>query len=106
VHNPETLHIKTLSGDWCDKDLVMLHACFQLLTDFVEQEKAKDIVDWTHNEETKSAGNEIDELYRWWKQRVLMETDDSIDPIWTEGVYENDNDMLTRLIKIRKFLWT
>lgn len=84
----------------------MLHACFQLLTDFVEQEKAEDIVDWTHNEETKNAENEIDELYHWWKQRVLKETDDEIDPIWTEGVYEEDNKMLIRLINIRKFLWT
>lgn len=33
-----TLTIKTLTGEWCDKDIVMLHACFQLLTDCIESE--------------------------------------------------------------------
>lgn len=28
------LHICSLSPDWCDKDHVMLHACFQLLCDW------------------------------------------------------------------------
>jgi len=32
-----TLKIETLNEQWRDKDSVMLHACFQLLKDAVEQ---------------------------------------------------------------------
>ncbi len=32
------LSIQSLNQDWCDKDVVMLHACFQLLKDCVEKE--------------------------------------------------------------------
>lgn len=34
------IRIKTMGSTWHDKDYVMLHAMFQLLTDFVEKEKA------------------------------------------------------------------
>jgi hypothetical protein len=34
---------------WCDKDRIMLHAVFQLLVDFVEQEKPDQIVDYDKN---------------------------------------------------------
>jgi len=42
----KVLKIHTLEKGWCDKDYVMLHAMFQLLVDFVEQEKPDQIVDW------------------------------------------------------------
>lgn len=32
------LKIKTLRGGWHDRDQIMLHACFQILVDFVEKE--------------------------------------------------------------------
>ena len=32
------LKIDTLNGGWRDKDSVMLHACFQLLSDCIEKE--------------------------------------------------------------------
>ena len=106
MRNPQKLAIKTIDGDWCDKDLVMLHACFQLLTDFVEEEISQDIVNWEHNEEIKNARKEIDQLYNWWKERLKNEAENIIDPIWTKGQYESDNEMLIRLIKIRQYLWT
>jgi len=43
----ELLKIQTLEKGWCDKDEVLLHAAFQLLVDFVEQEHPDKIVDWT-----------------------------------------------------------
>jgi hypothetical protein len=46
----------------------MLHAVFQLLVDFLEQEKPDQIVDWNSGPEQKHAWKEIQSLYRWWMQ--------------------------------------
>ncbi len=65
------LKIESLPNGWRDKDDVILHACFQLLKDFVEQEKEIiEQIDWKHTEETKKAKEEIDFLYNWWLGRV------------------------------------
>ncbi len=85
--------------EWCDKDMVMLHVCFQLLSDCVEEENLLDgHTDWGHTEETRKIKTEIESLYRWWNERKENDVD--------EQQYEKDNEMLIRLIKIRKHLWT
>ena len=95
------LKIESLPNGWRDKDDVILHACFQLLKDFVEQEREMiEIIDWESDEETKNAKLEIDFLYNWWMKRVDKE--DDLD----EKQYEEDNQMLIKLISIRKYLWT
>ena len=60
------LKIATLDKGWHDKDEILLHAAFQLLADFVEQEHPEKIVDWDANELHKSAWDEITGLYKWW----------------------------------------
>jgi len=71
------------------------------LKDFVEQEREMiEIIDWERDEETKNAKLEIDFLYNWWMKRVDKE--DDLD----EKQYEEDNQMLLKLIKARKYLWT
>jgi len=62
------LKIHTLDKGWCDKDSVMLHAAFQLLVDFMEQEKPDRIVDWNGDSLHKKAWKEIRFLYRWWTE--------------------------------------
>ena len=62
------LKIQSLDKGWCDKDHVMLHATFQLLVDFVEQERPDQIVDWNSNPQHKQAWKEIRSLYKWWTQ--------------------------------------
>ena len=52
---------------WCDKDHVMLHACFQLLVDFLEQEKPQKIVDYSHDRRHRETWKELQTLYRYWK---------------------------------------
>ena len=106
MHNPNTLHIETIKVDWCDKDIVLLHACFQLLTDCIEKENLNLTTDWTQDDQFSSAKLEIDELYNWWKDRSKKEIDGRLDPIWAENQYEKDDEMLIRLIRIRKYLWT
>ncbi len=60
------LVICTLKAGWHDKDEVMLHAAFQLLVDFVEQEQPDKHIDWSHDNDYQQAWKEIRALYRWW----------------------------------------
>jgi len=60
------LVIRTLEAGWHDKDEVMLHAAFQLLVDFVEQEQPGKYIDWSHDDDHRQAWKEIRALYRWW----------------------------------------
>jgi hypothetical protein len=62
------LKIHTLEKGWHDKDEVLLHATFQILVDFVEQERPAEIVDWDCNDECKHVWSEIMSLYKWWKE--------------------------------------
>ena len=60
------LKIHTLEKGWYDKDEVLLHAAFQLLIDFIEQENPNKIVDWNVDELHRKAWKEIKSLYNWW----------------------------------------
>ena len=60
------LTIHTLRSGWHDKDEVMLHAAFQLLADFMEQESPDKHIDWSHNALHRRAWKEIRDLYKWW----------------------------------------
>lgn len=64
----KVLKIHTLEKGWCDKDYIMLHAVFQLLVNFVEQEKPDQVVDWNSDLKHKHVWKEIRSLYRWWTQ--------------------------------------
>jgi hypothetical protein len=106
MKNPDTLKIQTLSGDWCDKDIVMLHACFQLLTDCIEEEKLlTGNTDWNNDLEHTNAKKEIEELYNWWTERKKLEQKEGINDL-DRSQYQKDNEMLIRLINIRQYLWT
>ena len=99
------LHITTLDTGWRDKDAVLLHACFQLLTDFLAEEALLPI-DWDQSTEHQHAKAEIEALAAWWTQRTVAEEAGAVDAIWSPGQYEADNQMLVRLIQIRQYLWT
>ena len=90
------LKIETLESGWTDKDQVMLHACFQLLSDYLTKENQA-IVDWTQNEAFEEAKREMDMLAAWWHHRVIWEKEGEVDPILTDRQYEEDNQMLIRL---------
>jgi hypothetical protein len=64
----KVLKIQTLEKGWCDKDYLLLHAVFQILIDFIEQEKPDQIIDWNSDPEHRQAWREIRSLYRWWKE--------------------------------------
>ncbi|HKZ86717.1 MAG TPA: hypothetical protein VJ793_24060 [Anaerolineae bacterium] len=61
------LKIHTLDKGWHDKDEILLHAAFQLLVDFVENEHLE-WFDWDAGESHRRAWEEIKSLYKWWKK--------------------------------------
>jgi hypothetical protein len=65
----KSLRIATLEKGWRDKDSVMLHAAFQILADFVEQERPDKIVDWDAEPRHRRAWKEIRSLYEWWTRK-------------------------------------
>lgn len=88
------IHSLPNSRHWIDRDKIMLHACFQILTDIVE----KECIDTHYNYKAhKEFVGEVRILYGWWAIRKDNESFDDD---------EKDNEMLDRLIKIRLFLWT
>ena len=70
------LKINTLRGGrWHDKDGILLHAAFQLLADFVEQEQPAKRIDWSVDTRHRRAWKEIMSLYRWWnKERTTRKS--------------------------------
>jgi hypothetical protein len=85
----DRIYISTLAPGYYDKDHQMIHACFQILTDFVEREKGiEGIEDLKKQIETESDPDckglmerqykddiEIEELYNWWKNVYLKRKD-------------------------------
>ena len=63
------LTIRTLRAGWHDKDEVILHADFQLLADFMEQESPDKHIDWSHDAVHRRAWKEIRDLYQWWTRK-------------------------------------
>ena len=122
-------HIK---GTWCDVDYKMIHACFDLLCDFVEKEQGLVVLkdQWDHYKnlkwseakqqgyENKAAVNnvmqsrrwdyeEVLDLYTWWTTEYLPKyKSGDWDPIWAPEHFEEEQDALRRLITIRQKLWT
>lgn len=98
------LNIESLHDDWCDKDEIMLHACFQLLADCIEKENLWDGgTDWGQDEEHQLAKEELGSLYEWWTLR--KHKDQSIHTL-SSAQYDLDNEMLIKLISLRRWLWT
>ncbi len=82
------------STNWVDRDFIMLHACFQILQDCVDEEKVDEHCDY---ESHKDFVDECKILYNWW---IVRKNDLSFD---NDG---EDDEMLMRLMKIRTGLWT
>jgi len=96
---------------WIECDQAILYACFKILSNFVEKEMkyncyyvpaTEHCPEWDQRETEK----EIRALYQWWTEERPKELE-------TERYYgageagdAKDNEMLERLLKIRKNLWS
>lgn len=77
------------SVKWVDRDEIMIHSCFQILKDCVEKEGVDTHCNYDSHKEFV---DEVRFLYNWWKKR--------------KTISDEDDEMLIRLMKIRRFLWT
>ena len=89
---------------WVDTDRRILHACFNLLKEYVEKEKPFEVIDWDWDEHYKEVGNEIKALYNWWT--VERPKDVKTHGYAADELDAADDEMLSRLMKIRGYLWT
>jgi hypothetical protein len=97
---------------WIDRDRAMLHACFNLLKDFVEKEMEHNVYylpateycpEWDQRDQEK----EIKELYQWWMTDRQKNMDNNPSYFYPkEGEECEDDVMLARLMKIRGYLWS
>jgi hypothetical protein len=69
-------------GQWYDRDTILLEAAFQVLVDFIEKEKPGEVIDWDYDEEHKKVWDEIQSLYKWWKE----ERPARIDPVMDDSL--------------------
>jgi hypothetical protein len=125
------LKIDTLEDGWCDKDSVLLHACFQLLSDFVEKEMPKyPFINWNipvdnmnfvmrevHFNADKTEGidpantrdikKEFEDLYAWWQEWRKREESEKRSSFEEDHAdYLKENEMLKKLIDLRMYMWT
>ena len=116
-HRYNVVYISTLPPTWQDRDTVLLHAAFQILTDFVDREQPFDWFDVMASND-REYWEEVLRLYAWWTvERPARE-----DPFAGDGKLtraklkaageaedrqeDEDQEMLIRLIRVRKMLWT
>jgi hypothetical protein len=98
------LRIESLGTGWRDKDSVMLHACFQLLKDCIENESLlSGHVDWDHDAKHREAKRELEILYEWWGRKIV---DHDSNDVLSSQRFNEENAMLARLIAVRWALWT
>ena len=91
---PRRLTIRTLhAGPDYDKGTTVLHAAFQLLTNYIENEHP---VDFDLNPDLKPARDEMVALYHWWKEeRPSRPTlDDRLDGI-PAPTYDEESVLIT-----------
>jgi hypothetical protein len=108
-----------LTPGYYDSDVRMLHACFALLTDYMEtkfrgltpHEMAPKVKEWA-DDAGNSYPNEIYDLYFWWtverpaRLSISDLTDDRGDFLDQDQFHHDQDDgMLIRLMKIRRYLW-
>lgn len=118
----DRVYIRTLTPDYHDKDDIYLHACFQILVDWVEREKG---LDWWNPDglgARHEAHEQLKALYDWWTSirpkryseppgAVLLtgggRIEESNNTVYIENVWDNeDQAMLELLTKHRGSLWT
>ena len=125
------LKIASLTEGWRDKDSVLLHACFQLLSDFVEQEIPKfPHINWNVSADvsnsvfkgiefnpgsaeengptnTRDIKKEFEELYAWWQEWKKKEDKERNSTFEEDHAdYLKENEMLKKLIDLRMYMWT
>ena len=102
------IHIKSLEPGYYDPDIRMLHGCFDLFTEWFHYNvfEAKLMDRETIDETNVGMYDEMMTLYKWWTV-TKPEWDMRDDLIYSdiEKFEEVEDEMLSRLMKIRRSIW-
>ena len=94
----KTINIRSLEDDWIDRDEIILHVCFEMLRESIENERL-----FAHHDLPEGIEKQMSDLYEWWKLRKgQIDSDAYPEP---ECQYDIDNDKLIELVHLRKYLW-
>ena len=101
-HRYTTVHPRTLPWHtFTDRDKVLLHCCFEILSQFVEREMPADSKKDHQDEPWAGQDRAVRELYRWWKEDFP-----TLDDANTREADEEVKRKLHQLIDIYDHLWT
>lgn len=114
VHPKYRYHVvKTgLKPGYYDPDTRILYTNMNLTKEFVDI--TKDTVEWNSDEGHRHAWDELQTIYKWWEgyEDLLKSRDKTLDNPNFEGyaefeqrVYDEEKEMLVRLMKVRNFMW-
>jgi len=89
-HRYGTVRCRHLPHTWSDRRTILLHASFQILTDFIDKECLPGHIEWygdcPHqlmvNGVMENVMDEMQELYRWWNTVYLKEYPAKMDELW------------------------
>lgn len=97
-----TIKGRYLPHTWCDRDQVLLHTAFEILSQFIERECSPGNVDWYSKERPpkiivngveKHIRDEMQELYDWWHliyNKKYVEEQEKIDEKINSYIYRNN----------------
>ena len=78
-----TIKPRTLGHTWCDRDKLLAHMMFEILSQFIEKECSPGVVDWEGTDRrvdvvmpsghvvNRNVRVEMQKLYDWWQQQYL-----------------------------------
>lgn len=78
-HRYSTVKSRYLSHTWVDKDKLLVHTMFEILSKYIEDEKPDQIIDWSSNETSAEAWEELNRLYEWWHKTYIPWTETYMD---------------------------
>jgi hypothetical protein len=123
-----------LEPGYYNQNYRMLHACFTLLVEYIEENPEAQETKWDATPEMDHAWKEMNELYNWWKSSYLkrrepiMEVPDEecpesladldksqmLYPVYHEALtqtielekkwFQEDQDNLRRLVEVHKYM--
>jgi hypothetical protein len=116
----DRIKIRSLPPGYHDRDTMYLHACFQLLVDWVEREKG---LEWWSPEgvQQQTVYADLKRLYEWWTLE-RPKRDEAREGLWEDPAYDpangstiidlenthegEDQRNLELLTRLRGYLWT
>jgi len=92
-HRYTTVKPRYLAHTWCDRDTLLAHMMFEILSDFIEKECSPGHVEWygEHGHKIEVAGeekyvrDEMQDLYDWWHVVCQTEYPEVDDLLWAEA---------------------